>query len=151
VIRSPINGIVLKQYFKTTGGVVGAGQPIFDIVPTEENLTIDARIFPRDIDDVHVGMSGYVMFPSYPQRNLFRVPGRIERMSPDTLQDEKTGERYFTARVEVDREELRRIAPGIELTPGLPAEVYIATIDRTVIEYILQPLLQTIERSMRER
>jgi HlyD family secretion protein len=150
VIRAPANGIVLNARFKTVGGVVRPGETIMDIVPTDEKLVIDARVSIRDIDQVHEGLEAYVIFPSYPQRRLHRITGKVTKVSADALQDEKTGEKYFSAKVHVDPEHLRQGAPGIVLTPGLLAEVYVATTERTVLEYLVQPLMLAMERSMRE-
>jgi HlyD family type I secretion membrane fusion protein len=150
VITAPISGTVLNLKFKTLSGVIRPGDPVLDIVPTEEDLMIDARIAPNDIDDVHANLKAYVMFPSFPQRNLLRIDGRVDQVSADAMQDEQTGQHYFTAKVRVDRAYLKELAPNIELTPGMPAEVFIATIERTFLEYLVQPVLQTIERSFRE-
>jgi HlyD family secretion protein len=150
LIRAPAAGIVLNVRLKTPGAVVKPGEPILDLVPTEENLVIDTRVSPRDIDEVHAGASAHVVFPSYPQRNLLRISGRVQKVSADSLQDDPAGDRYYTAKVEIDRNHLKTVAPGLELTPGLPAEVYITTIDRTLAEYLIQPLQLVVERSFRE-
>src|SRR5512144_1626735 len=150
VIKAPISGAVLNLKFKTISGVIRAGDPVLDIVPTEEDLIIDARVAPNDIDDVHAGLKAYVMFPSFPQRNLLRLDGRVDQVSADAMQDERTGQHYFTAKVRVDRAYLKGLAPNLELVPGMPAEVFIATVERTFLEYLVQPILQTIERSFRE-
>lgn len=149
-VVAPVDGTVLALHFKTLGGVVRPGEPILDIVPDEEDLIIDARVRPTDIDDVHAAAEAYVMFPSYPQRRMIRVPGKVERISADALTDPRTGEPYFAARIVVDREQLKELDPFVELSPGLPAEVYIATVDRTFLDYLLQPFLFAIERSFRE-
>ena len=150
VIRSPVDGVVLNVRFKTTDGVVRPGESILDIVPTEDKLFIDTRISPKDVDKVRVGASAYVIFPSFPQRRLHRISGTVTHVSSDALQDDKTGERYFQGKVEVDRAHLHQVAPNNELMPGLPAQVFISTVERTVLEYLLQPLQLVIERGMRE-
>lgn len=150
-ILAPASGTIHNIRFKTPGGVIGPGEPILDIVPGEDDLLVEARISPQDIDDVRAGLPAYVIFPSYPQRNLHRIPGKVSTVSADTLQDETTGLYYYETHVKLDREELQTIAPEIELTPGMPAEVYIATVERTLLEYLLQPALQTIERTFREQ
>jgi len=150
-IMAPAAGIVLNIQFKTEGGVIGPAQPIMDIVPLEDDLIVDAKISPKDIDDVHAGLDGYVMFPSYPQRHLARIPAHVLQVSADSLEDKRTGERYYGAKVEVDRADLMESAPQIEMTPGLPAEVFITTSERTLLNYLLQPFLQVVERSFREK
>ena len=97
------------------------------------------------------GQSAYIVFSSFAQRNLKRISGRVDRVSPDTLEDDRSGERYYAVRVTVDRLRLHEIAPEIELAPGMPAEVFIETGERTMLEYLMQPFLQSVERAFREK
>ncbi len=150
VIRAPSAGIVLNLRFKTAGGVIKAGEPILDMVPTDDTLLVDGRILPRDVHKVAVGAPAYVIFPSYPQHRLQRIEGKVSFVTADALQDDKTGERYFLAKVAVDRKSLKQNAPEIEMVPGLPAEVYITTAERTLLSYLLQPLRLAIEKGLRE-
>lgn len=150
-IAAPVSGTILDLKFKTTGGVVRPGEEVVSIVPDKDNLIIEAHVVPRDVDDVRAGQHAYVIFPSFPQRNLHRIDGQVSAVSADAFQDEKSGERYYKAKIEIDRAQLRRLDPSIILTPGMSAEAFIATADRTVLEYLLQPFLFTVERSFRER
>jgi HlyD family type I secretion membrane fusion protein len=149
-ITAPVNGTVLDLRFKTRGGVIKPGDPVLDIVPSEDELIIDARVSPKDIDQVHQGQPAYVMFPSYPQRNMLRVPAKVRHVSADSMQDQRTGEHFYTSKIEIDRAILKELDPHIELKPGLPAEAYLSTGERTFFEYILQPFLMVVERGMRE-
>lgn len=149
-ITAPVGGTVIDLRYKTPGGVVHPGDAVLDIVPAEDKLVIDAHVSPGDIDDVQVGLPSYVVFPSYPQRHLLRIDGRVTHVSADALEDERTGDSYYLAKIEVYHDKLETVAPEIQLTPGLPAEVFITTQDRTVLEYLLQPLRETLERSLRE-
>ncbi len=149
-ITAPVDGIVLDLQVKTLGGVIKPGDPIMDLVPTTEDLIIDAQISTRDIDAVHAGQPAYVMFPSYPQRGLLRIDARVDSVSADAVQDQRSGERYYIAKVRVDREHIRQRAPMIELVPGLPAEVFIQTTERTLLDYLLQPMLMAMEHTFRE-
>jgi HlyD family type I secretion membrane fusion protein len=150
-IVAPTDGTVMDLRFKTPGGVIRAGDPVLDIVPDHDELVIEARVAPQDIDTVHAGQSAYVMFPSFPQRSLHRIAGDVTQVSPDAFHDEKTGQSYFSARVKVDPAVLATEAPEIRLSPGLPAEVYIRTVERTLLEYLAQPILQVAERTFREQ
>ena len=150
-IVAPVAGTIIDLQYKTAGGVIRPGEPILDLVPTEDDLVIDARVATGDIDDVRGGQAAYVTFPSFPQRNLIRIEGKVRQASADALEDERTGIGYYTAKVEVDRAHLRAVAPEIELQAGMPAEVFIRTGERTFLNYLLQPFLQTVERSFRER
>ena len=150
-IRAPVAGTILGLRYKTTGGVIRPGEPILDLVPLEGELVIEAKVATNDGDNVRSGQNAYIVFPSISQRNLKRVSGTVDRISPDTLEDSRSGERYYAARVSVDRKRLHEIAPEIELAPGMPAEVFIETEERTMLEYLMQPFLQSVERAFREK
>jgi multidrug efflux pump subunit AcrA (membrane-fusion protein) len=141
---------VLDLRFKTPGGVIRAGEPVLDIVPSEDELIIEVKIRPKDIDDVHAGLSAYVMFPAFARRTTPRIDGTVEQVSADSFEDERTGRRFYKAKVKVNREHLKELAPQIKLQPGMPAEVFIATAERTVLEYLITPFTQMLERSFRE-
>lgn len=149
-IVAPVAGTVLDLKFKTVGGVIRAGDEVLTIVPGQDELIVEARISPRDIDDVRAGQHAYVIFPSFPQRNLHRIDAKVRSVSPDALHDEKTGQGYYAAKVEIDRRQLKALDPDIVLTPGMPAEAFISTVERTVLEYLLQPFIFTVEHSFRE-
>ncbi|TVS00487.1 MAG: HlyD family type I secretion periplasmic adaptor subunit [Rhodospirillales bacterium] len=149
-VVAPVAGTVMNLRFKTLGGVVRPGEPVLDIVPDDEALIIEARIAAEDIDTVHAGLPAHVLFPSFPQRNLHRIPADVVLVSADAFVDEQTGQRYYTARITVDPEILAEQAPSIVLTPGMPAEVFIRTAERTLLEYLMQPFLQVMERTFRE-
>jgi HlyD family secretion protein len=149
-ILAPVAGTVLNSRFKTTGGVIRPGDAILDLVPLEDELIIEARLSPTDIEEVAPGQDAYVMFPSLPQRTVPRIGGRVRSVSADALIEERSGTSYYLAKVQVVRDQLAEAAPGLELTPGMPAEVFIATTERTVLEYFLQPITQTFARTFRE-
>jgi HlyD family secretion protein/epimerase transport system membrane fusion protein len=150
VIAAPIAGAILNMRFKTEGGVLKPAEPILDIVPAEDMLLFDARISPTDIDVVHAGLPAKVNLSAYSSRKVPRVNGVIRYVSADRLVDETTRQPYYLARVQVDREEIRRAHPDIELVPGMPAEVLIVTGERTMVEYLFQPFLEALWRSFRE-
>src|SRR5262249_38225638 len=126
------------------------GDDVLDIVPTEDALVIDVRVSPKDIDQVRAGLKANVSFPAYLQRTQPRIEGRVTQVSADTLSDQRTGENYYSARVEVDRKKLHKIAPNIELQPGMQADVFIATGERTMLEYLLGPFFNVLSKSFRE-
>jgi HlyD family type I secretion membrane fusion protein len=159
VIRSPVSGSVLTIPFRNIGGVVRPGEPIMTIVPTGQPLLINAKIAPRDIPHIFPGQETRVVFPSYSQRTTMRIIGKVQQVSRDALQDAKpqgatpgnTDGSYYLVKVEISREEIMRDAPEIELLPGLPAEIFIATQERTAMEYLLQPLTARFRRAMRDQ
>jgi HlyD family secretion protein len=149
-IVAPVTGTVVNARFKTTGGVIGPGDPILDLVPLEEELIIEARLPPTDVEEVAPGQDAYVMFPSLPQRTLLRIAGQVRSVSADALTEQRSGTTYYLATIQVDRDQLAEAAPGVDLTPGMPAEVFIATAERTLLQYLLQPVMQTLARTFRE-
>lgn len=149
-ITAPVSGTVVNLRFKTESGVVPATQPILDIVPSEEKLVIDARISPTDVDVVRKGLEAKVQLSAISSRSPPRIRGVVQSISADLVEDDKPGASYYLARVEIDRDELHRLAPDFKLTPGMPADVLIITGQRTMAEYILKPLQEAIWKSLRE-
>ena len=150
VVTAPLDGTVVNLRLTTESGVVRAGEPLLDLVPLEVALIVDARVRPTDMDTVRAGQTARVLFPAYGQRNLPQITGTLRSISADRLLDERTGEPYFLAKVEVDPDELERVAPEIELTPGMPAEVMILTGERSLLDYLIRPFIQSVTRSFRE-
>ncbi len=151
IIAAPIDGTVVNLRYKTLGGVIRAGEPIVDVVPDDEELLIDARVSPVDIDNVKPGLKASVVFSAFKQRNIGRIEGVVRTVSADALVDENTGMSYFAARIEVDDEVVKRqLPPDAELTPGMPAEAFIMTGDGTVFSYLMDPVTGTLRRAMRE-
>jgi HlyD family secretion protein len=150
VITAPVAGKVMDLRFKTRGGVIQPGEPILDIVPLNDDLLIDARVSPVDIDVVHPGLPAQVHLLAYAQRNLPQIEGKVLSVSADSLRDEQTGVSYYLVRVEVDRQQLARVAADVQLVPGMPAEVLIVTGERTLLGYLVQPFRDMFRRSLRE-
>ena len=150
VIRAPVSGTVVDLRFKTLGGVIQPGTPILDIVPANDELLIDARVAPIDIDVVHLGLPAQVHLLAYSYRRLPRIVGKVLSVSADSLRDDRTGAAYYLARVEVDRRELASLANDVQLVPGMPAEVLIVTGERTLFEYLFQPFGDFLRRGLRE-
>jgi HlyD family secretion protein len=151
LITAPVSGTVVSLRFKTRGGVIQRGEPILDIVPADDDLLIDARVAPIDIDVVHAGLPAQVHLSAYAHhRSLPRIEGKVRSVSADSLRDQQTGTSYYLARVEVDREQLSGLNIDVQLVPGMPAEVLIVTGERTLLGYLLRPLHDIFRRSLRE-
>ncbi len=150
VVRAPSAGTVVQLRVHTPGGVIRPGEPLLDIVPDDEELLVDARLSPMDIDVVAAGLSAQVILPAFKLRHLPRIEGRVRTISADAIVDPHTGERYFEARIEVDPEQLAALEPKVELTSGMPAEVYIMTGERTMLDYLLQPVFDSLRRAFRK-
>ena len=149
-VTAPVSGKVVNLHFKSSGGVILRGEPILDIVPTEERLLIDARITPGDIDVVTVGLTATVHLTAFSSRGLPRVQGVVRSLSADRIVDEATGQAYYLARVEVPREELAALDKGMVLVPGMPAEVLIVTTEQTAFDYMIEPFRAAFRRGFRE-
>ncbi|MGH6905490.1 MAG: HlyD family type I secretion periplasmic adaptor subunit [Geminicoccaceae bacterium] len=150
LITAPTGGTVVELRFRTAGGVIRPGEPILEIVPRDEELLVDARLAPIDIDVVRAGLPARVVLTAFQQRHMPRIEGTVRRVSADALTDPQSGQRFFEVQVEVDPAQLAALAPEIKLAPGMPAEVYIATGERTVLDYLLGPLYESLRRAFRE-
>jgi HlyD family secretion protein len=146
-ITAPVAGTVVDLKLKTPGGVVGAGDPLLDLVPQDDTLVLEARVAPMDIDEVHAGLQAQVHLLAYKSRNLPRIEGQVREVSADRLTDPKTGEPYYKARIAVPAAALPH---GITLAPGMPAEALIVTARRTFLSYLTQPLRDAFRRGLRE-
>ncbi len=152
-LRAPVSGMVLGLSVFGPGSVMAPGQKLLDIVPDNAPLVIDAQVSPNDADDLHVGQSTEIRFPSVHDRRLPIMKGVLTQLSADSFVDEKTGARYFSARVTVPPSQiaaLQRLRGTDVLRPGLPAEVLIPLRRRTVLQYLLEPLNDSLWRSFRE-
>ncbi len=149
-IVAPQAGVVVGLKFHTTGGVVRPGDPILDIVPTSDELIVEARVRAEDIDVVHPGLPAQVRLSAYRQRTTPYVDGRVVQVSADRFVDERSGVPYYAARVAIDGAALARLE-GVTLYPGMPVEVMIETGSRKAIDYLLSPITSSIHRAFREQ
>jgi len=150
VITAPNDGTIIDLRLTTRGAVVRPGEPILDIVPETDRLLVDARVSPTDIDAIKEGFEAHVTLSAFPQRNLPRLKGIVEHLSADKLQDPGSGEDYYLARIEIDREQLATLDIADDLVPGMPADTMIFTGTRTFFSYLIDPLIESIDRSFRE-
>lgn len=150
-IVAPISGRVMNVNVTTeTGGVIGPGAPILDIVPDEAKLIIDARVSPQDIETVQAGMRARIVLTAFNQRFLPHIYGEVRSISADRITDERSGEAYFLAKIEVDVDDLAAVAGDVTLVAGMPAEVMILTGERTFVDFLLKPLADSVRRSFRQ-
>lgn len=147
-IRSPIDGIVVGMDIHTLGGVISGGQPLMDIVPSNEKLVVKASIDPLDIEQVRAGLSAYVLLTAFNRRTHAPLDGTVITVSADSLTESQTGLPYYLARVELlaDTPQFK----NMKLQPGMTATVMIRTGARTPLDYILAPILRNMNRAMRE-
>jgi HlyD family secretion protein len=149
-IFAPVSGRVHNLRTETIGGIVRPGERILDIVPAEGALVIEARLSPNDIDVVAVGQIARVHLTPYSTRTMAPLEGHLVRISPDAKVDEATRETYYEVRIEVDPDMLERMATKVEMTPGMPAEVFILTGEQSLFSYMAAPVTSSFRRAFRE-
>lgn len=148
-IRAPQTGVVQNLQVHTIGGVIGSGTTILEIVPTGDDLVINAQVSPTAVDSIHADMVAEVKFTAFHSRNLPILLGTITSVSADAITDQTTGASYFLARVQVDPQSIPLEFRG-KLQPGMPAEVVVTTGERTIMDYLTRPMEDAIFRGLRE-
>jgi len=149
-IKSPVNGHVQDIKVYTVGGVVQPGQDFIEIVPADDKLVVEARIKPQDIAFIHVDQPGMVKITAYDFSIYGGLKANVKQISPDAVTDEK-GESYYLVLLETQERALKRNGKEMRIIPGMVATVDILTGEKTVMEYMLKPLIKTIDSSMNER
>jgi membrane fusion protein, adhesin transport system len=147
VLRSPVKGTVKRLLINTVGGVVQPGKDVVEVVPLEDNLLLEARVQPRDIAFLHPGLKAVVKFTAYDFSIYGGLDGKLEHIGADTVVDEK-GNAFFIVRVRTNKSMLGDNLPVI---PGMVAEVDIVTGEKSVLTYLLKPVLRAKARSFSER
>jgi HlyD family secretion protein len=149
-LRAPQSGIVHQLGIHTIGGVVSPADPVMLIVPESDLLSVEAKISPQDIDQLYVGQATSLRFSAFNQRTTPEIQGAISRISADVSPDQRTGQNFYTARITIPAEELARLG-NVKVLPGMPAEIFARTYDRSVLSYFTKPLTDQIVRAFRER
>lgn len=150
VVKAPVDGLIVGLNVHTEGGVVVPGQLLMEIVPDNDALIVEGQVLPTDVDDLLVGQSARVKLSGLQQRTTPELTGKLQYVSADSMLDERSGMTYFIIRISIAAEELAKL-PSEGLIPGMPAEVFVQTGERTALEYLLQPLSDTIDRAWREK
>jgi len=150
-IRSPIDGIVKNMRFNTIGGVVRPGEPIMEIVPIGDELVIEARLSPVDRGYVRVGQKAVVKISTYDFVRYGGLDGVVERIAADTNTDQATGQPYYEVIVRTQKTYLGEQAGELPITPGMQATVDIHTGTRSVLNYLIKPVLKLRNEAFRER
>ncbi len=149
-IRAPQDGMVLQSTVHTVGGVITAGDAIMLIVPESDNLSVEAKVNPQDIDQLRIGQKTLLRLSAFNQRTTPELNGTVSRISPDTTTDQRTGQSYYTIRVSMPPEEVAKLGE-IKLIPGMPVEAFVQTGERTMISYLAKPLSDQLMRAFREK
>ncbi|TPI32052.1 HlyD family type I secretion periplasmic adaptor subunit [Mesorhizobium sp. B3-2-1] len=149
-IKAPAAGIVVSSTYNSKGSVIAPGEKIMEILPTASGLVVDARLRPKDIDQVRVGQPAKLRLSALNSRLTPEVSATVTRISADRLIDQTSREPYFRAKLTIAAD----LPPGVrrdQLYPGTPVEAFISTGDRTFLEYLARPMLDSFARAFAEQ
>jgi HlyD family secretion protein len=149
-IRAPQDGMVEQSTVHTVGGVITAGDAIMLIVPQADDLQVEAKVNPQDIDKLQIGQKTLLRLSAFNQRTTPELNGVVSRVSPDVTTDQRTGQSYYTIRVSMPPAEVARLGEA-KLIPGMPVESFVQTGDRTMLSYLIKPLHDQLMRAFREK
>ena len=151
VVRAPVYGMLQNIRVHTIGGVIRPAEPVMDIIPLDDDLVVTAKVRPLDIDTVHVGLGAEMRFSSFSARTTPAIFGKVTVLSQDVIEPTQANqEPYYQARIQVDTKTIPLDLRG-RLLPGMPADVIIATGERTLVEYMVKPLTDAFRKSMTEK
>jgi HlyD family type I secretion membrane fusion protein len=157
-IRSPVRGVIVKLHQHTNGGVVAPGAVILEILPVNDALLIEARVAPNDISHVSSGQEALVRLSALNQRLTPMIKAKVVYLSADAVAEQSvqykeqkpSGRDSFVVRVALDETDIRTKVTSFRPTPGMPAEVFIKTGERTFFEYMMRPVMDSFSRAFRE-
>ncbi|MCW9035139.1 MAG: HlyD family type I secretion periplasmic adaptor subunit [Rhodospirillales bacterium] len=150
-VRSPLKGVVKELKIRTVGGVIQPGQALMEVVPLQDNLLVEAKIRPADIAFIKPGQPVTVKFTAYDFSIYGGLSGSLQRISADTIVDEKSGEAFYKIIVKTDVNYLEKYNKKLPIIPGMVASVDLLTGEKTILDYILKPILKTKSRALQER
>jgi HlyD family secretion protein len=149
-IRAPQDGTVFQLTVHTVGGVITAGDPIMLIVPEADNLSVEVRVNPQDIDRLQLNQKAILRFTAFNVRTTPEIEGTVTRISADTSTDQRTGQSYYTVRIAMATDQVERLG-DVKLLPGMPVEAFVQTGERTMFSYLMKPLHDQFVRAFREK
>jgi HlyD family secretion protein len=149
-LRAPQDGSVFQLSVHTVGGVIGPGETIMMIVPQADNLAVEAKVNPQDIEQIQIKQKAVLRFSAFNLATTPEINGEVSRISADISSDQRTGMTFYTIRISIPPDELKKLGE-IKLVPGMPVECFIQTGERTVISYLLKPLRDQLTRTFREK
>ena len=152
-VKAPLKGLVNRVMINTVGGVIKPGEPVVEIVPYDDNLVVEAQIRPQDIGFIRMGQSANVKFTAYDYSIFGSLKGTITNISPDSVSKEERGQvaYYYVARIETSTKAIKSLEQNLPIIPGMQAQVDIITGNKSVLSYLLKPLIAVKENAFRER
>jgi HlyD family secretion protein len=148
-IRAPQGGRIHQLTVHTVGGVIAPGESIMQIVPSADDLVVEAKVAPEDIDQIRLKQPAILSLSAFNREDTPEIEGVVDHISADLIEDPKTGTPFYTLRIALSETSSEK-AETLELKPGMPVEVFFRTSDRTVLSYLLKPLTDQINRAFRE-
>ena len=148
-IVAPQGGKVLGLSVHTLGGVIPPGNPIMNIVPSEDQLVVEGQVRPTDVDNVYPGQTARLRFSAFSWRTTPQVEGKVDRVSADIFSDEVTGTPYYIARILVPEEEMEKLG-DVTIGPGMPVDIMFTGGERTAMEYLTDPITDILEKALVE-
>jgi HlyD family secretion protein len=148
-IRAPQDGVVHQSVVHTVGGVINAGEPLMLIVPEADELSIEVKVSPQDIDQLRPGLDTVLRLSAFNQRTTPELKGRVSLIAADLVTDPRSGLQYYPVRVAFAEGERERLG-GLKLVPGMPVESLIQTGARTVFSYLTKPIADNMSKAFRE-
>lgn len=149
-IISPVAGKVMNIKYHTIGAVVPPGGEIMNIVPQHEELIVEAKIKPQDIDNVMIGMKSKIQLTAYKGKKVPKINGEVINVSPDIISDQQTKESFFLARISINKKDIKKLKSKVDLYPGMPAQVFIITESRSLVSYLFTPISDSTYKAFRE-
>ena len=151
-VRAPRSGVVQAIKFHAIGAVVKPGDTLAEVIPVSDNLVLSVKINPTDINNVAIGQKAEVRFPAFAYKHLPAIFGQVRAVSADSLIDDEsqTKQHYYSAKVTIDQKTIPAEIAGT-LVPGMPADVVIITGERTLLQYLLGPVVQRLTTGFREK
>ena len=150
-VVSPVDGVVNRVLVPTIGGVAPPGKAILEIVPEVATLLFNARIKPSDIGFIRPGQQAHVRVLAYDAATYGKLEGTVKNLGADAVLDEKTGEPYFEVQLSAPRDQLKLHGKPLPITPGMPVDIGILTGERSVAQYLLKPVLRSVQGALQER
>lgn len=148
-VRAPVSGVVHEMQVRASGGVVPRLETLMTIVPVSEGLEFEVQVQPEAIDTVFLGQETRVRFPAFDQRTTPELAGRIAAIAPDSVTDPASGRSFYRVDVSLSDEEMRRLG-DLELIPGMPVEAFVQTGDRSILNFLIKPIMDQFVYAFRE-
>jgi HlyD family type I secretion membrane fusion protein len=150
-VRAPVDGVVTDLRIHRPGGSISPGELLMELVPSDDKLVVEVKVPPFEIDRVRAGQLAGVKLHAFNSRSLPELDGRVTYVSADAATDPRTEQSWFIAKVDIPASELGKLGEGNRLQPGMLADVYIHTGERTFLGYLLEPLTDSFRKAWLER